>query len=100
MKPYFGTLKECKELSLLSNKLPSLTLIPQLKFHEVKLILDKVYHMNIGNYFSLTTQEKVKISHFVKKSADSDFLFVTDFPVENESHRVELITNGETIFSY
>lgn len=105
-------LVNAKELSILNVDLPFPPLIPRLTFNEVKLILDRVYQINSEDRFSLKNLEKEKICHFIKKTADTDILFVTELPSarqhfsvmdntknSNLSESFELIFKGETISS-
>ncbi|MBT3583978.1 MAG: aspartate--tRNA(Asn) ligase [Halobacteriovoraceae bacterium] len=68
------------ELDLLQVEVPDIKTIPALKFWEVKEIIKKEYKIDPKDSFDLAPIEEIKISDYVKKKYDSEFVFITHYP--------------------
>ncbi|MGL5438032.1 MAG: aspartate--tRNA(Asn) ligase [Lachnospiraceae bacterium] len=71
-----------KELELLGIALPKAGKIPQVRFDQAKELVAEKYNRKIRNPFDLEPEEEVLIGRYFKEEYDSDFVFVTHYPVK------------------
>ena len=71
-----------KELDMLGIDLPSISQIPQVRFDEAKQLVSEKYNRKIRNPFDLEPEEEVLIGRYFKEEYDSDFVFVTHYPLK------------------
>lgn len=122
LKEVISTIKErCgTELALLEVVMPEITIIPRIKFSEVKKIMVQNFGIKEPDSTDLSPEEEVKLCEHIKKSTGSEFVFVThypsskrpfyamdsqDNPLETESfdllfRGVEITTGGQRIHQY
>lgn len=109
-----------KELELLKVKLPEIASIPLIKFLEAKELIAKTYQRRIKDYEDFEPEEEKLLCEIIKKTTDSEFVFVTHYPskkrpfyaMENPENReetlsfdllfrgVEVTTGGQRIHDY
>ncbi len=70
------------DLDLLEVELPVINDIPVLRFHEVKRIVEEEYKIKPKDSDDLAPIEEQKISEYIKKKYDSDFVFISHYPAE------------------
>jgi nondiscriminating aspartyl-tRNA synthetase len=75
--------KECeKEFKLLSAEFPKIPdKIPVLKFKEAQEVIKKGYGEDCGEAIDLEPQHERWLSEYAKKKHNSDFIFITHFPL-------------------
>lgn len=54
--------------------------IPEVKFSEIKEIIQKEYNRPFRDKFDLEPEEEILISKYIKEKTGSDFVFVTHYP--------------------
>lgn len=76
--------KECgEELKILSAEHPKLkTPIPHIKLREAQAIIKKEYKEDCSKEPDLTPQHERWLSEYALKKFDSDFIFITHFPID------------------
>lgn len=107
-------------LSKLNLELPEIKEIPCIKFKDAKEIISKKYNIKIKDPYDLEPEEERLISKLFKEEYDSDFVFVTHYPVkkrpfyalddtENDKYTlsfdllfkgIEITTGGQRINDY
>lgn len=75
LKEFYG-----QELSLLEVKLPEVTDIPVIGFHEAKDLIADTYGRKITDYEDFGPEEEKLLSEIMLKETDSDFIFVSHYP--------------------
>lgn len=83
LKYLFNVLKKeySNDLNRLKITLPEINAgIPEVKFSEIKEIIQKEYNRPFRDKFDLEPEEEVLISKHIKEKTGSDFVFVTHYP--------------------
>jgi len=75
LKEFYG-----QELSLLEVKLPEVTDIPVIGFHEAKNLIAAAYQREITDYEDFEPEEEKLLSEIILKETGSNFVFVTHYP--------------------
>lgn len=84
MHAVFDHLKKtcAHEFELLGATLPAIPKhIPHMKLREAQKLLEKEHNVEIGDAPDLEPQHERWLSEYAKKEFDSDFIFITHFPI-------------------
>ena len=71
-----------KEVQMLKAEIPEVKEIPCVRFREAKEMIAKEYNHKIKDPFDLEPEEEQLIGKLFKEKYDSDFVFVTHYPVK------------------
>lgn len=71
-----------RELKILNVTLPKVEKIPHVKFKDAKEMVAKEYNRKIKDPYDLEPEEEQLISKLFAEKYDSEFVFVTDYPVK------------------
>ena len=89
------------ELELLSVKLPNVTEIPAIRFHEAKELVAKEYHREIKDYEDFEPEEEKLLCELIQKKTGSEFVFVTHYPSKKRPfYAMESQENSEVTESF
>lgn len=68
------------ELDILNTKVPEIQTIPSMKFMDAKNLISAQYNRKVSDYYDFEPEEEQLLCQYIKKSYNSDFIFVTHFP--------------------
>ena len=89
------------ELELLAVKLPTVTEIPAIRFHEAKELVAKEYHREIKDYEDFEPEEEKLLCELMQKQTGSEFVFVTHYPSKKRPfYAMESVENCELTESF
>ncbi len=89
------------ELELLAVKLPTVTEIPAIRFHEAKELVAKEYHREIKDYEDFEPEEEKLLCELIQKKTGSEFVFVTHYPSKKRPfYAMESAENSEVTESF
>ncbi|HWT75827.1 MAG TPA: aspartate--tRNA(Asn) ligase [Mobilitalea sp.] len=90
-----------QELALLQVKVPDITSIPAIRFHEAKQLISDRCKREIKDMEDFEPEEEKLLYELIKKETGSDFVFVTHYPTKKRPfYAMEDKDNPEVTYSF